>query len=101
MVVPTLKNSLKIKNGKFIKINYEINNNIISKIKYTGDFFLYPEESLIDLERLLTGKKFEYDIYYVDNRNFLLDLKVLFITLLQVLRGKGINPENHEIMHSR
>ena len=43
-------------------------------------------------------KKFEYDIYYVDNRNFFLDLKVLFITLLQVLRGKGINPENQEIM---
>jgi len=62
VVIPTLKNSLKIKNGKFIKINYEINNNIISKIKYTGDFFLYPEESLIDLERLLTGKKFEYDV---------------------------------------
>ena len=31
MVISTLKNSLKIKDGKFIKINYEINNNIISK----------------------------------------------------------------------
>jgi len=43
-------------------------------------------------------EKFDYDLYYVDNRNFFLDLKVLFITLLQVLRGKGINPENQEIM---
>ena len=73
MVVPTLKNSLKIKNGKFIKINYEINNNIMSKIKYTGDFFLYPEESLIDLERLLTGKKFEHHILKPIINNFFKD----------------------------
>ena len=80
MVISTLKNSLKIKGGKFIKINYEINNNIISKIKYTGDFFLYPEESLIDLERLLTGKKFEYDVLKPIINNFFNDKMLIGVS---------------------
>ena len=36
-------------------------------------------------------KKFELDVWYVDNLSFTLDLKILFLTLLKVLRRSGIN----------
>lgn len=36
-------------------------------------------------------QKFEYDVYYVNNQSFLLDLKILFLTLLRVLKKDDIN----------
>ncbi len=36
-------------------------------------------------------KKFEYDIYYVKNRNFLLDIKIIFITFIKIFSFKEIN----------
>lgn len=43
-------------------------------------------------------KKFEYDLYYVDNYTFLLDLKILFLTLYRVLVREGISPKDRPIM---
>lgn len=40
-------------------------------------------------------KKFEYDVWYVDNVNFLLDVKILFMTFLKVFMAKDINAEGH------
>ncbi len=37
------------------------------------------------------GKKFEYDVWYVDNISFKLDLKILFLTLKKVFKSEGIN----------
>jgi lipopolysaccharide/colanic/teichoic acid biosynthesis glycosyltransferase len=37
--------------------------------------------------------KFRYDIYYVDNISFLLDLKILKMTILNVIRGTGVNQD--------
>ncbi len=39
-------------------------------------------------------KKFEYDVWYVNHISFILDLKILFRTLLKVLKSEGINAEN-------
>lgn len=39
--------------------------------------------------------KFRLDVWYVDNRNLLLDLKILFMTLGIVLRREGISQEGH------
>jgi undecaprenyl phosphate N,N'-diacetylbacillosamine 1-phosphate transferase len=36
-------------------------------------------------------EKFKYDIWYVDNQSLLLDIKILFMTVYNVLRRKGIN----------
>lgn len=36
-------------------------------------------------------KKFEYDVWYVDNLTFALDCKILWMTIHKVLRGKDIN----------
>ncbi|MFM9987036.1 sugar transferase [Flavobacterium sp.] len=39
-------------------------------------------------------KKFEYDVWYVDNCSFLIDVKILFKTLLKVIKKEGINAAN-------
>lgn len=36
-------------------------------------------------------KKFEYDLYYVDNQSFLLDIKIFFLTLKKVFIGADVN----------
>lgn len=36
-------------------------------------------------------KKFELDVWYVDNLSFTLDLKILFKTILKVVKSEGIN----------
>lgn len=43
-------------------------------------------------------EKFELDVWYVDNRTFLLDLKILVLTVLQVVRRHGISSEGHATM---
>ena len=40
---------------------------------------------------LTWNEKFELDVWYVDNRTFLLDLKILFLTVYKVLKRDGIN----------
>ncbi|MBZ7955314.1 undecaprenyl phosphate N,N'-diacetylbacillosamine 1-phosphate transferase [Campylobacter molothri] len=40
-------------------------------------------------------KKFELDVYYVENLCFLLDLKIMFLTALKVLKRSGVNKEGH------
>jgi undecaprenyl phosphate N,N'-diacetylbacillosamine 1-phosphate transferase len=42
------------------------------------------------------SKKFEYDIWYVDNQSFRVDLKVLFMTFTKVWRRDGINQTGNE-----
>ncbi len=36
-------------------------------------------------------KKFELDVWYVDNVSFALDVKILFLTALKVLKREGVN----------
>lgn len=36
-------------------------------------------------------QKFEYDVWYANNQNFILDLKILWLTILKTLRRDGIN----------
>ncbi len=43
-------------------------------------------------------KKFELDVWYVDHVNFWLDLKILFLTLLKVLRQEGISAPGYATM---
>lgn len=40
-------------------------------------------------------KKFEFDVWYVDNHSFVLDLKILWMTLVKVARREGISAEGH------
>ena len=43
-------------------------------------------------------EKFELDIWYVEHRNFLLDLKILWLTFLKTLRREGISYEGDVAM---
>ncbi len=36
-------------------------------------------------------KKFEYDVWYVDNISFLLDLKIIWLTIVKVIKKEGVN----------
>jgi sugar transferase EpsL len=40
-------------------------------------------------------RKFEYDVWYVDQISLGLDLKILFQTLWNVVRGKGVSQQGH------
>ena len=44
------------------------------------------------------NQKFEYDVYYVENCSFGLDLKILFLTLKKVVVSEGISQEGEVTM---
>ena len=39
------------------------------------------------------GKKFMFDVWYVENMSFFLDLQIMFLTLKKVLKLEGVNRE--------
>jgi len=43
-------------------------------------------------------EKFSYDVWYVDHYSFLLDLKILWMTLLKVVRSEGVSQADHVTM---
>lgn len=43
-------------------------------------------------------QRFEYDVWYVDNRTFLLDLRILAMTVRKVVSGEGISEPGHVTM---
>ena len=43
-------------------------------------------------------EKFQYDVWYVDNQSLKLDLIIIFKTIGQVIRGKGVSHKNHPTM---
>jgi sugar transferase EpsL len=43
-------------------------------------------------------EKFQYDVWYVDHQSLLLDLRIVARTALKVLKGEGINAEDHATM---
>lgn len=44
------------------------------------------------------SKKFELDIYYVDNVSFLLDMKIFYLTVLKVIKNEGVNQQEERPM---
>ena len=44
------------------------------------------------------AKKFEMDEWYVDNQSFLIDIKILLLTLKKVIKKDGISHNNHATM---
>lgn len=45
-------------------------------------------------------EKFELDVWYVNNRSFLLDMKILFLTVYKVAVSEGINQPGQVTMES-
>lgn len=48
--------------------------------------------------QLTWEQRFELDVYYVDHRSLLLDLRILLATMITVLRREGISQEGHVTM---
>lgn len=44
------------------------------------------------------AQKFEYDVWYVDNLSFLLDFKILFLTIKKVFISEGISQQGEATM---
>ncbi len=66
---------LKVEGGKLLKIFLDYDNKI-NKIKITGDFFLYPEESLEMLEKELVGLELDKDLLLEKINGFFEENKV-------------------------
>lgn len=43
-------------------------------------------------------QKFNLDVWYVDNISFLLDIKILFLTILKVFKSEGISSDTSKTM---
>jgi len=43
-------------------------------------------------------EKFKYDVWYVDNWSLRLDIKIIFMTILKVIKGEGINQPGQATM---
>jgi sugar transferase EpsL len=43
-------------------------------------------------------EKFELDVWYVENQSFLLDMKILYLTLLKVVKSEDINQDGQATM---
>lgn len=44
------------------------------------------------------SEKFEYDVYYEENLSFVLDLKIVWLTIYKILRREGINQSETSTM---
>jgi len=53
--VNVMKAELKVKGGKLLKVECSVENDLIKDVRFTGDFFLTPEESIFRLEEALKG----------------------------------------------
>jgi sugar transferase EpsL len=40
-------------------------------------------------------QKFKYDVWYVDHQSFLLDMRIIWITVLKIFKPEGINQQGH------
>ncbi|MFT4343340.1 MAG: lipoate protein ligase C-terminal domain-containing protein [Candidatus Woesearchaeota archaeon] len=49
----------KVPGGKLLRISTTIKNDIIESITLYGDFFLHPEEAVVDIEKVLLNKKID------------------------------------------
>jgi lipoate-protein ligase A len=55
--VPWIKAESKVTGGKLVRIKVDCSDGTIRNIMIEGDFFVHPEEGLIDLESSLIGSR--------------------------------------------
>lgn len=49
----------KVENGKLLKVRLEAEQEKITRVKISGDFFMHPEEAIDALEKELEGTELE------------------------------------------
>ncbi len=45
----------KVPNGKLLRIQADLDNDVVNFIKISGDFFIHPEAAIIEIEDFLAG----------------------------------------------
>lgn len=43
-------------------------------------------------------EKFKYDVWYVDNRSLWLDIRIIFMTIIKIMKREGISQPGHATM---
>ncbi|MBD3407588.1 MAG: hypothetical protein GF411_15835 [Candidatus Lokiarchaeota archaeon] len=78
--VNTMKESTyKIPNGKLLKIKLWVEHGKIKRVMILGDFFLHPENTIVELEDHLAGKPLDEEILSSDIDSFLSESKATLI----------------------
>jgi lipoate-protein ligase A len=54
-MMSTGKSVRKVSGGKLVRVDTSYSDARLESIKITGDFFLYPEDAILQMEELLTG----------------------------------------------
>ncbi len=87
------KTIYKPPDGKLLRIRFDVEGDIIKSLRITGDFFIHPEEAIVDIEQFLIGKK----IHIIDSAltEFLSDNNITVIgfspiDLLSALRKAAL-----------
>lgn len=58
------KITYKVPNGKLIKLKLELDEAYVVKLfELRGDFFMYPEDGFLEMEKFLLGKKLEDSLF--------------------------------------
>ncbi len=78
--------SRKVKEGKIVKVEVDCED-VIKKLKITGDFFLHPEDVLDDIEKTMVGlkKDVSFETLFVKINDIVKDNDAMMI---------GISPES-------
>ncbi|MFZ3166314.1 MAG: hypothetical protein WA130_01780 [Candidatus Methanoperedens sp.] len=79
---------VKVKEGKIVKVEVEVEvDDVIKKLRITGDFFLHPEEVMDDIEKSMVGlkKDVSFDTIVLKIQNIVKDHNTQMI---------GISPES-------
>ncbi len=71
----------KVPNGKLLKISLTDDGGKISDLAITGDFFIYPEERLAELEKELIGTQIEDKILCEKIEDFMARTQTTFYGL--------------------
>jgi lipoate---protein ligase len=56
--MPVRRAQRKVPDGKLVRIDAVCERGVLSSIRITGDFFVYPEEALMNIERDLNARGF-------------------------------------------
>jgi hypothetical protein len=62
------------------------------------DSYVFDASQVNGRNAISWTRKFELDIYYVDNLSFTLDLNILYKTFLKVIKSEGINQSSDRPM---
>ena len=57
-----LRSEYKVKGGKLIKVVLEVEGDLIKSVKIYGDFFLYPEDAIEQIEQSIKGARLGSDL---------------------------------------